>query len=336
MLDIKNLKVNLEQKILQSDKLIIMPHKDADFDAIASTLGMSLLSDKYKKENHILVGDPIYKLDHGVQTIIEEEKNDHSIIDLDQYEIQKTPNTLNVLCDVNKPRLTYIKDLKKDNLVIIDHHDKDDETFDANILHIDNTASSASEIIIGLLSANKVKIPKDIANILLAGILLDTNRLSKNVSSDTMRAVTHLLESGATMEKAQDYFTEDFNSDRKIQELVGSAEFLNYTIAIVLGQDDKEYTKEELAKAADYLLKYKVDAAYAVGNIGDGIISISARSKDSINVGNVMRELDGGGNQFSGATKLTGMTIQEVGEKLKRLVFPNNYIKKTIKNTNLH
>lgn len=328
MEDIKNLKVNLEQMILDSDKVIIMPHKDADFDAIASSLGVSLIANKLMKENHILIGDPIYKLDHGVQKIIEEEKEGHSIICLDKYKEEKTSNTLNVLCDVNKPTLTYVKNIDKNHLAIIDHHDKDNETFDAVLTHIDNTASSASEIVMALISHFKIKIPADIANILLAGILLDTNRLSKNVSSDTMRIVTRLLEFGATMEKAGDYFTEDFNSDRKIQELVNSTEFFNYTIGIILGSEDKEYTKEDLAKAADYLLRYKIDAAYAIGNIGDGVVSISARSKENVNVGDVMRELDGGGNQYSGATKLKGLSVEEVGNKLKKVLLPKYYINK--------
>jgi c-di-AMP phosphodiesterase-like protein len=328
LLDIKNLKVNLEQKILSSDKVIVFPHRDADFDAIGSSIGMSLIAKKFSKENHILMGDPIYKLDHGVQTMVEQVKDNHQIIPVDQYRNIKTDNTLNVLCDVSKPKLMYITDFKKDNLVLIDHHDEDSETFDAGLKHIDNTASSASEIVTALLCSYKIKIPADIANILLTGVLLDTNRLSKNVSSDTMRIVTKLLESGATMEKAGEYFTEDFNSDRKIQELVSSTKFLNYTVAIILANEDREYSKEELAKAADYLLKYKVDAAFAVGNIGDGIISVSARSKDSINVGNVMRELEGGGNQYSGATKLENTTIREVGEKLKKIILPNHFVGK--------
>lgn len=329
-MDVKNLKVNLEQKIIDGEKVYIFPHKNADFDAIASSLGVSLISDKLKKENHIIIGDPIYKLDHGVQSIIEEQKEEHSIIDCEQYEKERTDNSLNILCDVNKPQLLYVKEFDKDNLVIIDHHDKDNETFKASLAHIDSTASSASEIVTTLLSLYKIKIPQNIANILLTGILLDTNRLTKNVSSDTMRSVTRLLESGATMDKAGDYFTEDFNSDRKVQELVNETEFINYTIAIVQGNKDETYTKEELAKAADYLLKYKVDAAYAIGNTGDNVISISARSKHTIDVGDVMRELKGGGNPYSGGAEITDSSIEEVGDKLKKLILPNHYLGKNI------
>ena len=64
------------------------------------------------------------------------------------------------------------------------------------------------------------------------------------------------------------------------------------------------------------LLKYKVDAAFAIGNIGNDTISISARSKEKVDVGAVMQELAGGGNQFSGATKLKDITSEEAGKKL--------------------
>ena len=132
------------------------------------------------------------------------------------------------------------------------------------------------------------------------------------------------------MEGAGDYFTEDFNSDRKIQELVNGTKFLNYTIAIILADESKEYTKEELAKAADYLLRYKVDAAFAIGNIGDNTISISGRSKESVDVGAVMRELDGGGSQYSAATKIEDTTVEEVGERLRKIILPNHYIGKKV------
>ena len=331
MIDVKNLKINLTSLILNSDKVIVFPHKDADFDSIASAFGVSLISKELKKDNHIVIGDPIYKLDHGVQTMVEQEKNNFSIINVEQYEKEKTDNSLNIICDYNKPKLSWVKNFDKDKLVIIDHHDNDEETYSSALEHIDNSASSTSEILTSLLNSFQIQIPEDIANILLSGILLDTNRLSKHVSCDTMKNVTLLLESGATMEQANDFFSSDFKSDRKVQELISGTKFLNYTIGLIMGEDDKEYTKEELAKAADYLLKYQVDAAYAIGNIGDGIVSISARSKDSVNVGNVMRELDGGGNQYSGATKLKDVSIEEAGEKLMKLVFPNHCDRKPLK-----
>ncbi|MBO5376635.1 MAG: DHH family phosphoesterase [Bacilli bacterium] len=324
MLDIKNLRVNLEAKMLESDKVIIVPHRRADFDAIASSIGIAMFADKLKKESHILINDQIYDMDHGVQNIIAEAKDIYPTINVETYRKIEGPNDLFVLTDVNKQGLIHLDGISKDKkrLVIIDHHNKDDETLDAVLEHIDTSASSASEIIANLLFNAKIKINPEVANYLLAGILLDTNKLSKNVTSETMKIVSKLFESGANMTTASNYFTEDFNSDRRVQELVNTTRFLNYTVAIIMGEENTEYTREELAKAADYLLRYRIDASYAIGSIGNDTVSISARSKDIIDVGSVMQELDGGGSLHSGATKLEGITVEEAGKRLMKVIFP--------------
>lgn len=74
------------------------------------------------------------------------------------------------------------------------------------------------------------------------------------------------------------------------------------------------------------MLKYSVDASFVVGNIGDGTISVSARSKEKVNVGSVMQQLGGGGNQFSAATKLQNTSIEQVGSSLQKIIKPTCYI----------
>ena len=142
-----------------------------------------------------------------------------------------------------------------------------------------------------------------------------------------MKTIAKLLESGANINKVTDLFAEDFISDRRVQELVSKAKITTFSVATVCADDNYEYTREELAKVADYLLKYKVDAAFAIGGIGDDTISISARSKERVNVGAVMQNLEGGGNQYSAATKLTNCTIEEAHEKLIKIIQPPCYIK---------
>lgn len=173
----------------------------------------------------------------------------------------------------------------------------------------------------------KIKPSSELANYLLSGIYLDTNKLTKNVSSDTMKIVAKLLSHGADMNRVTDLFVQDFKSDRRVQDLVSKAEILSYSIATVLADEQTEYTREELAKVADYLLNYGVDASFAIGNIGDGIISISARSKEKVNVGEVMKLLGGGGNKCSAATKLTDTTIEEAGKRLKMVIQTPCYMK---------
>ena len=44
-----------------------------------------------------------------------------------------------------------------------------------------------------------------------------------------------------------------------------------------------------------------------------------------------MRELKGGGTQCSGATKLKNVSIEEAGEKLMKIIFPNHFDRKPLK-----
>ena len=83
------------------------------------------------------------------------------------------------------------------------------------------------------------------------------------------------------------------------------------------------YSKEELAKAANALIDKNLESAYVIGNTGDGIVSISARSKNTINVGDIMRQLNGGGTQCSGATKLNRISVEGAGKKLLKAIYPN-------------
>ncbi len=328
MQDIKNLKINMEQKILESSKVVIVPHNNIDFDAIGSAIGLSLITKKLKKASCIVVNDPIYKIDHGVQLIIEEAKKEFSIINREKYLEQAVSDELFILTDVNKSYLISLEDKlpNNENVIIIDHHATDDNTVDSSIKYIDTSVSSASEIVTKILCMSKIKIQQEIANYLLAGIYLDTNKLSKNASSETMRIVAKLMECGANLNTVTDFFTEDFISDRRVQELVNRAKMINLSIAIVSADEEEEYTREELAKAADYLLKYKVDASFAIGNIDDHIVSISARSKERVDVGQVMQQLEGGGNQYSGATKLKDCTVEEATKRLKKVIKPSCYI----------
>lgn len=329
MEELKKLKQAIEEKIEGVNNVVIVPHTGVDFDAIGSALGVSLIAKKFNKPFCIVMDDPVHKIDQGVKMILDEVilKNNTPIITRDKYLKNRDDNDLFILTDVNKSYLVSVKDELNDEekIIIIDHHDEDSATIKAETKYINSNVSSACEIITKLLCLYKIKICPDIANYLLAGIYLDTNKFTKNVTCETMKIMTKLMEYGADVKKVTEYFEEDFVSDRRIQELVSRAQIQNYSIAIVLGEKEMEYTKEELAKVADYLLRYRVDAAFAIGNIGDNTVSISARAKEKINVGDIMKQLEGGGNPYSGATKLTECSVEEAGKRLAKVLTPSFY-----------
>lgn len=324
---VKKLKLYIDENLYRTNKFVILPHVGIDYDALASAIGLSLIARKLKKLSCIVIDESIYEIDHMLQNIIEEEKDNYLIINSEMYlKNADLQNNMYILTDVNSASRTSLKDevMKSDNVVIIDHHDESEKTVKTCCKWINSKMSSASEMIVKLLRLYKVKISSEVAQYLLAGIYLDTNHFTKNVEADTMDVVTKLLERGASMNKVTDLFVEDFNSDMRIQRLVSKSKFDTYTIATTLASDGF-YTKEELAKAADYLLKYKVDASFVIGRFNEKEIGISARSKANINVGDVMRELGGGGNPYSAATQINSSSVENIEKQLKKIIRPSCY-----------
>ena len=332
MFDINNLKETLEEKIRDCKSVVIIPHDGADFDAIGSALALSLLAKKYNKPYTIIVNDPPHIIESGVKKIIEECNNEYTILKKDKYLKNRDPeNELFILTDVNKKNLICVNELltNPEDVIVIDHHnpsyDKEHpekNTVDSDNIFIDNTKSSASEIITELLINMEIEIPKNIANYLYCGISLDTARLSKNCTDNTLHMAGNLLSYGASLQDVEKYRVEDIVSDRKVQNLVSNVKISNYMIAIVKADDSVEYTKEELAKAADYPLKYGVDASFAIGRIDDDNISISGRSNEKINMDAVMKKLGGGGSPTSGAARRNDITVDEMYENLLDTLMP--------------
>ena len=325
---IKDLKLYMTDRIINASKVIIIPHNNPDFDAIGSAAGITLIAKKFKKESKIIVNDNIDTINNGARVIIEELNNSNDlVINKEVYKGIKDKNDLFVLTDVNTHELISVSDLLvPKNTIVVDHHGLNKDSVECDYRYIDTQASSASEIITKLLCNFKIKIPSDIATYLLAGIHLDTVRLSKNTSSETFKIVSKLLDSKADGNRVSEFFVEDFYSDRKVQGLVNRLDVSHYTIGTIIAGETELFEAVELAKAADYSLRYGLDAVFALGRIDDDTVSISSRSHGKVDVGAVMKEFDGGGHQYSGAAKIKDASIEEVGTKLKKLLKNPYYI----------
>jgi len=333
---IKELKNTLDEKIKEAEQVFLVPHIKADFDAIASCIGMYLIVKKLGKNANIIIDEELKEMEPGVKIIVDEIKNftlgkdKISIINSKKYKEIKSDNDLLITLDLNKSYLTSCKDYLDEfkSIIVIDHHNPDDKTIETEFKYIDVNLSSTSELLTELLCQYGIKYDKRIADYLLAGIYLDTDSLKRNVTSKTYKIMSKLLEKGADISRVNELFTYDFVSDRKVQNLIDKTQFLTYTFAIALADKDTIFSREELAKVADYLLKFRTDASFAIGYISEEEISISARAiKDTIDVGEVMKELGGGGSPFSAATKITGQNIDEVEKALTRTLKPKTYVK---------
>ena len=81
------------------------------------------------------------------------------------------------------------------------------------------------------------------------------------------------------------------------------------------------YRREDLARIADTLLIFdNIEASFVIGKLDDKSIGISARSLGNINVGKILEDFNGGGDEFVAGASISNTTIMKVEEKLKDII----------------
>lgn len=340
-------RINLLKRVLietlgNSEKVYVMPHKNMDFDAMASAAALYEICNSFNNEVYIVTDDIASDMEASSSIMFKELKKRYKFIDTKELEQIRTKNELLILTDTNKTNLIPINNTDTyKNIIIVDHHKTSEYTVNTNNKFIDLEISSASEIVFNLIKKFNITIDEYLAHCLLAGIYLDTNRLSRNFRSSTSRAVTELMELGANSDDVNNLFViANFDSDRaqqqQINKLIDSTKFSMYNIAITMNETDINtvYSHENLSRAADYLLQYSIDAAFVIGfidrkELGIGhqdIIAVKARSKSKkesmIDVSEVMKVFHGGGDTTRAACLIYSDDIYGVRQAISYLLTP--------------
>ena len=318
-IEFSTLTKTLSKDIETFSKIFIVGHNNPDYDCIGSALGIATLVKEQEKEVYIIVNDPIQELDPGVKKVIDDSKNQYSFIELEEYKRLADKNSLLIIVDVNKDyRISVQKNIDKvGNIMIIDHHEETENNIQSDYKFIDTKASSTCEIVAQILNSKQVKYSKNIANYLLAGMILDTKRFQKNTSATTLDTAEKLCRKGADYDAVNKLFISNFFEDDRIYSLVfgkkvkeqqdSSVEIVIANTHIqaypqLLGEPTVSFTvnrekpttiykQVDLAKTADKMLKY-ADMAVVIGYVNSTDVGISARSKSDIDVGEIMGKLE--------------------------------------------
>ena len=67
MENIKDIEEMLEREIINSEQIFIVVHNGIDFDAIASAIGINLITKKLTKPTYVIIEDNPLKMDAGVK-----------------------------------------------------------------------------------------------------------------------------------------------------------------------------------------------------------------------------------------------------------------------------
>ena len=317
----------ISEKLRSVDQVFVVGHKNLDMDALGSAVGMQLFSSNVLDESYVVYDAEQMSPDiHRAIQFLENE-GVTKLIPLTQAMGMVTNRSLLVMVDHSKTALTLSKEFYDlfTQTIIIDHHRRDqDFPENAVITYIESGASSASELVTELIqfqNSKKARLSRIQASVLMGGIMLDTKNFTSRVTSRTFDVASYLRTRGSDSVVIQELAATDFEEYRLVNELILQGQAVQPSILVAQAKDTKEYDTVVISKAADTMLAMSgIEASFVIAKNRQGDISISARSRSKINVQRIMEELGGGGHFNLAAARLTDMSLQEAGDKLKTII----------------
>ncbi len=324
--------------IAEASNVLIMGHKNPDFDSFGACVGMARLALCASKSRNIPIKVVTDKRSDTVNICrqmlepLDEYRN--MFVDGDSAMDMVRSDTLLIIVDVNNQYIFEAPELANNiqKIAIIDHHILFSELkFDPILEYIQHDASSACELISEMIwqSPFYAMLTKEEANLMLAGIMLDTKNFTHNVKDSTFAAVQYLYDRQARTDTAGTLFSE------RPADLAISSEFGQNTriykenIAVTWIESGDSAYGDDIAdvdirvaasKAADKLLNIRnIDATFALVR-SDRTVYISARSNGKINVQLILERLGGGGHFDMAGAQVASNTIEEVLSVLRAAI----------------
>ena len=317
----------ISEKLKSVDCVFVVGHKNLDMDALGSAVGMQLFSSNVLDDSYVVYDSEQMSPDiHRAIQFLENE-GVTKLLPLNQAMEMVTNRSLLVMVDHSKTALTLSKEFYDlfTQTIVIDHHRRDQDFPDnAVITYIESGASSASELVTELIqfqNSKKSRLSRIQASVLMGGMMLDTKNFTSRVTSRTFDVASYLRTRGSDSVVIQELAATDFEEYRLVNELILQGQVVQPSILVAQAKDTKEYDTVVISKAADTMLAMSgIEASFVIAKNRQGDISISARSRSKINVQRIMEELGGGGHFNLAAARLTDMSLQEAGDKLKTII----------------
>jgi tRNA nucleotidyltransferase (CCA-adding enzyme) len=294
---------------------VALTHEHADFDAIASLVGLARL------RRGVVPVLPI-AVNHNVRDFLTLFGGQLPLVARD--ELRGGPVRRVWLVDTAAAQM--VKGVRADTpRSVIDHHPGAPAAAAAPAAIVAEAVGATATLIVERLAKRDVQLPKIEATLLLLGIYEDTGHLTYvGTTPRDLRAAAWLLERGADLETAHRFlFEAATRAERELAAaLTDDARMLRvagHTIAIAEATA-ADYEGEIAPVASRLLEQLHADALFAVVELG-GSIQVVARSRtDALDVGAVTAAFGGGGHARAAAAVLEGGDRRDVGRRIADLL----------------
>lgn len=316
---------SIKELIMQAEQIIIVGHKEMDFDCMGSALGLSRIVTTLHKPVYIVSksGGIEAKLNKAFLNHQQHLTARHKFVSEVEAADILTDQTLVIMVDHHSKSQSNgqaLIDVAK-KVIIIDHHRRRGEfDFDPMLAYIESAASSVSELVSELIpyQLEKVDISDIEATFMLTGILIDTSRFRIRTGSRTFDAASYLRNLGADTVLADEYLKDNFKDFETKANILNSALYLEHGVVVApFSENNKNISRTIMSLAAEELLTVKeVEAAFVIAKIETNQVAISARSKGKVNVQIIMEAMNGGGHFGAAALQRENTTVEELALEL--------------------
>lgn len=306
--------------IQQSKTVIIVGHKEMDFDCMGAAIGMSRIALSYDKEVYIVSksGGTEIKLSGALSKYKEILNQRHRFVSESEALEILDANTLVIMVDHNNAVFSNATSVieKAKKVIVIDHHRRSsDFTFNPVLVYIESSASSVSELVAELFpyQVSNVDISMEEATIMFTGMLIDTNRFRNRTGSRTFEAASVLKNMGADTVEADNLLKDEFGEFELKTSMLKCSQQRAKGVVIAPYEEKAIVSRSIMSQVAEMLLSVKnVEASFVVARIDDHQVAVSARSKGKINVQVIMEKLSGGGHFSAAALQRENTTIEQM------------------------
>ena len=312
--------------MVRSDNVLIMGHRYGDFDSFGAAIGVARIAMTCGVKANIAVELHDKNLEPCIKMMQTTDAYAQMFVDNADGLDLVGQDTLLVLVDHNDPARSQFADIasKVNNIVVIDHHRKVDTFHESvKLYYVEPSASSACELVTEMLESaiSSQNLLKEEADMMLAGVLLDTKQFTRNTGTRTFGAAQYLRGAGANPTDVYALFKTAPDDLRKESRFHTAINIYRSNIALSTCEGETDETYRIIAsKAADKMLTLRgIDAAFTLVKIGDQI-HISGRSSGTINVQLILEKLHGGGHFDVAGAQVVSESIMNVLETLKESI----------------
>lgn len=315
----------LTDLIKNSDNVILVGHKGADFDCFGAAVGLARAVRTLGKTPFVVHE----RVAPAVECMFDELKNveEYDGMFVDEYEaVEKvTADTLLIVLDTHRPSMLPSQKLleKVGKVVIIDHHRRSTEFISScALVYHEPYASSACEMVTELLEYMNTgnSITKIEAQCLYTGIIMDTKNFMLKTGVRTFEAASYLRRLGLDTVAVRRMFSSELDDFTKKAEIVSESELMNGEFAISKTYETHPNIRMIASQAADEMLSLRRVTASVVVFPIDGGVGFSARSIGTVNVQLIMESIGGGGHMTVAGATIMGIDVTQGIETVKNAI----------------